>query len=251
MSLSKIMKSLVLLPSYNSGQQLAATLLGASAQWEHVWVCVDGSTDGSDTLAEANAPAGTRFLRMERNVGKGGAFLASLRIARAEGFSHVLLMDSDGQHPAEMIKRFMEIAASHPEACICGVPKFGPDAPLERVKGRLVGNFFATLETLGTGPEDSLFGFRLYPIEPALRIMESIHAARRFDFDTVLAVRLAWAGVPFINVSTPVAYPARSNGGVTHFRYIRDNLLLVAAHSRLLLELPFRIPALLKPRASA
>ncbi len=246
------MKSLVLLPSYNSGPQLAATLRGARAQWEHVWVCVDGSTDGSDTLAEAEAPEGTRFLRMERNIGKGGAFLESLCIAWKEGFSHVLLMDSDGQHPAGMIQRFMEISAAHPNACICGVPKFGPDAPLERVKGRLIGNFFATLETLGTGPEDSLFGFRLYPIEPALRVMESINTARRFDFDTVLAVRLAWAGVPFINVSTPVTYPARDEGGVTHFRYLRDNLLLIAAHSRLLLELPFRLPSLLKPpQASA
>ena len=246
------MKSLVLLPSYNSGPQLAATLRGARAQWEHVWVCVDGSTDGSDTLAEAGAPAGTRFLRMRRNIGKGGAFLESLRIARSEGFSHVLLMDSDGQHPAGMIRRFMEIAEAHPDACICGVPKFGPDAPLERVKGRLIGNFFATLETLGTGPEDSLFGFRLYPIEPALRVMESINNARRFDFDTVLAVRLAWADVPFINVSTPVAYPTREDGGVSHFRYLSDNLLLVAAHSRLLLELPFRILSLLKaPAVSA
>ena len=245
------MKSLVLMPSYNSGPQLAATIHKASAQWEHVWVCVDGSTDGSDILAEARAPAGTRFLRMTRNVGKGGAFLASLRIALNDGFSHVLLMDSDGQHPAGMIRRYMALSKSYPKACICGVPKFGPDAPRERVKGRLVGNFFATLETLGTGAEDSLFGFRLYPIVPALRIMESIRSGRRFDFDTVLAVRLAWAGVSFINVSTPVSYPKRAEGGVTHFKYFRDNLLLIAAHTRLLLEMPFWIPSLLKPRASA
>jgi glycosyltransferase involved in cell wall biosynthesis len=245
------MKSLVLLPSYNSGPQLAATLQAALANWEHVWVCVDGSTDGSDTCAERTAPPGTRFLRMECNAGKGAAFLASLRTARDEGFTHVLLMDADGQHPAGMIRRFMEISASHPAACICGVPKFGPDAPLERVMGRMAGNFLATLETLGTGPEDSLFGFRLYPLEPALHIMETIRTARRFDFDTVLAVRLAWAGVPFINVSTPVLYPAREDGGVTHFRYLRDNLLLIAAHTRLLLEWPLRIRSLLSPRQAS
>lgn len=216
--------------------------------WEHVWVCVDGSTDGSDIRAEESAPEGTRFLRMVRNLGKGGAFLESLRLADREAFTHVLLMDSDGQHPAAMIPRFMELSQKHPAACICGVPKFGPDAPFERVKGRFAGNFFATLETLGTGPEDSLFGFRLYPVEPALRVMESIRSGRRFDFDTVLAVRLAWEGVPFINVSTPVSYPSREEGGVSHFRYLRDNLVLAAAHARLMLELPFRVPSLLRPK---
>jgi len=38
----------------------------------------------------------------------------------------------------------------------------------------------------------------------------------------------------------PVFYPPRSEGGVSHFRYLRDNLLLVAAHARLLLEWPFQ-----------
>ncbi|MFM8365523.1 MAG: glycosyltransferase family 2 protein, partial [Verrucomicrobiota bacterium] len=95
---------------------------------------------------------------------------------------------------------------------------------------------------------DSLFGFRLYPVEASLRIMERTAWARRFDFDTVLGVRLAWAGVPFLNVPVPVVYPPRSSGGVTHFRYVRDNLLLVAAHTRLLLEWPLRLPRLLARR---
>ena len=139
------MESLVLLPSYNSGPRLLSTIHEARAMWEHVWVCVDGSTDGSDIHAEESAPEGTRFLRMPRNLGKGGAFLESLRIADREGFTHVLLMDSDGQHPADMIPRFMELSRNHPTACICGVPKFGPDAPLERVKGRFAGNFLRDL----------------------------------------------------------------------------------------------------------
>jgi hypothetical protein len=103
-------------------------------------------------------------------------------------------------------------------------------------------------ETLGLGPQDSLFGFRLYPVASSLHIMERTRWARRFDFDTVLGVRLAWAGAQFFNVPVPVVYPARSAGGVTHFRYVRDNLLLVAAHTRLLFEWPFRLPGLLDRR---
>jgi hypothetical protein len=166
--------------------------------------------------------------------------LAALRPALDEGFTHVLVMDADGQHPASMIRPFFEISKNNPAAFVCGVPVFGADAPRERVLGRFAGNFFATLETLGAGAEDSLFGFRLYPVAPALEVLENTKWARRFDFDTVLSVRLTWAGLPCINVAVPVFYPPRSEGGVSHFRYLRDNLLLVAAHARLLLEWPFQ-----------
>ena len=35
-----------------------------------------------------------------------------------------------------------------------------------RVKGRRISNWWANLETLWAGIDDSLFGFRVYPIEP-------------------------------------------------------------------------------------
>ena len=231
-------KPLVLLPTYNSGPRLMQTLREAHDVWKDVWVVVDGSSDGSDCGAEGLGLDGVRFLRLPCNSGKGAAVLVALRAAQMEGFSHVLVMDADGQHPASMILPFFDISKNNPRAFVCGIPLFGPDAPRERVIGRFAGNFFSTLETLGSGAEDSLFGFRLYPVAPALRVLEDTKWARRFDFDTVLCVRLSWAGLPCVNVSVPVFYPTRSAGGVSHFRYVRDNLLLVAAHTRLLLEWP-------------
>jgi len=233
-------KPLVLLPTYNSGARLARTLREVHAVCDAVWVVVDASTDGSDAEAERLGLPGVKFIRLPKNSGKGAAVLEALRPALDEGFNHVLVMDADGQHPASMIRPFFEISKNNPAAFVCGVPVFGADAPRERVLGRFAGNFFATLETLGSGAEDSLFGFRLYPVAPALKVLEKTKWARRFDFDTVLAVRLTWAGLPCINVAVPVFYPPRSEGGVSHFRYVRDNLLLVAAHTRLLLEWPFQ-----------
>ena len=244
-------RPVVVLPSFNSGSQLARTLREARAEHSDVWVVVDGSTDGSDREAEALGLSGVRFLRLTKNSGKGGAILEALRAASREGFTHLLAMDADGQHPAGRIRPFLDVAEKNPEAFLCGVPVFGPDAPAERVKGRVVGNSFARLETLNLGARDSLFGFRIYPVEPALAVMEQTRWGRRFDFDTVLAVRLSWAGLPCINIPVPVTYPPRAEGGVTHFRYLRDNLLLVAAHARLLLEWPLRLPGLLRRRVQA
>lgn len=239
------MKALVLLPSYNSGSQLIRTVIDACNAWSDVWVVIDASTDGSDREVEALALDGLRLLRLDKNSGKGGAILHALRVAAREHYTHALVMDADGQHPAEMIQPFMELAENNPAAFLCGVPVFGSDAPIERVKGRRVGNFFATVETLGIGAKDSLFGFRLYPVQPTLDILEHTSWARRFDFDTIVAVRLCWSGRKCLNIPVPVRYPPRSEGGVTHFKYLRDNLLLVAAHTRLLLELPLHIPQLL------
>ncbi len=244
-------RPLVVLPTFNSGSRLSQTLQEARAEHSVVWVVVDGSTDGSDLEAEALGLAGVRFLRLPKNSGKGGAVLEALREASREGFTHLLAMDADGQHPAERIRPFLATAKKNPEAFLCGVPVFGPDAPPERVKGRIIGNSIARLETLDLGARDSLFGFRLYPVEPALAVMEETRWGRRFDFDTVLAVRLSWAGLPCINIPVPVTYPPRAEGGVTHFRYVRDNLLLIAAHARLLMEWPLCLPGLLRRRAQA
>lgn len=244
-------RPLVVLPSFNSGSQLARTLRSAWTEHPEVWVVVDGSTDGSDREAQAMGLEGVRFLLLSKNSGKGGAVLAALREATSEGFTHLLVMDADGQHPADRIRLFVETARKNPEALVCGVPLFGADAPPERVKGRIAGNSFAWLETLGLGARDSLFGFRVYPVEPALVFMEGTRWGRRFDFDTILSVGLCWAGLPSLNIPVPVTYPPRMDGGVTHFRYVRDNLLLVAAHARLLLEWPLRLPGLIRRRVQA
>ena len=237
----------VILPSYNSGPLLVRTARKALLEWPLVWVVIDGSTDSSaaEILLEARSQKGLHVLRLDHNQGKGAAVLAVMREAQRQGVTHGLVMDADGQHPASSIREFMALSNACPGAMILGVPVFGPDAPRERVFGRRIGNTCAELETLGAGVRDSLFGFRLYPIERSLEVMAQTRGGRRFDFDTEIAVRLLWARVRPINRPVPVTYPPRSEGGVTHFRYLRDNFLLACTHLRLCLGLLPRLPRVL------
>jgi hypothetical protein len=69
---------------------------------------------------------------------------------------------------------------------------------------------------------------------------------RRFDFDAEAAVRLCWSGIRPINVDVPVRYPSASEGGVSHFRYGRDNLLLTWMHIRLVCGLLRRLPSMVR-----
>ncbi|OGU39137.1 MAG: glycosyl transferase family 2 [Hydrogenophilales bacterium RIFOXYA1_FULL_63_33] len=243
---------LVLIPSYNPGAKVLETVRAARAQWTPVWVVVDGSTDGTaqSLQALAVADAGLRVIVLPQNRGKGAAVLAGITEAAAAGYTHALTMDSDGQHPAELIPIFMATSQAEPGAMVLGKPVFGPEAPALRVNGRKVSNGWTNLETLWMGVGDSLYGFRVYPIAPLMRIMRGNRFMRRFDFDPEAVVRLCWAGVRPLNLDAPVRYLSAEEGGVSHFKYLRDNALLTWMHTRLFLGFVLRLPLLVGRRFS-
>ncbi|OUM01864.1 glycosyltransferase family 2 protein [Variovorax sp. JS1663] len=241
---------LVLIPSYNTGERLFSTVSAARAQWNPVWVVVDGSTDGTGERLQQMAAGdpGLRVWVLPRNQGKGAAVLHGLRAAQEAGFTHVLTMDSDGQHPADLIPAFMQASQARPETMVLGRPVFDASAPLLRVRGRKVSNSWTQLETLFAGIGDSLYGFRVYPVGALIAVMARQPWMRRFDFDTEAVVRLAWRGVKPVNIDAPVKYLTAEEGGVSHFNYLRDNTLLTWMHARLVIEFVFRLPDLLQRR---
>ena len=238
---------LVLIPSYNAGRKALETVRAARASGEPVCVVIDGSTDGSDEplLKLAQSDSGLTVLVLERNCGKGAAILHGLRHAIARDFTHVLTLDSDGQHPADLIPDFITASRAQTDALILGKPVFDHSAPRERVIGRRFCNWFVDCETLHAGIGDSLFGMRVYPARALLEVMESHRSMRRFDFDVEAAVRLVWRGTRPVNILAPVRYFTVEEGGVSHFRYLRDNVLLVGMHLRLLAGFLLRLPLLL------
>ncbi|HLP98911.1 MAG TPA: glycosyltransferase family 2 protein [Sideroxyarcus sp.] len=238
---------LVLIPSYNTGDKVYATVRAARAQWAPVWVVVDGSTDGTGEglLKMAEQDPQLRVMVLPHNQGKGAAVLHGLRAAVHEGFTHVLTMDSDGQHPPEKIAEFMRVSQANPDGLVLGRPVFDASAPLLRVRGRKVSNWWANFETLWQGIGDSLYGFRVYPAQMLLGVMENSYWMRHFDFDPEAAVRLCWCGARPINVDAPVKYFAAAEGGVSHFNYLRDNVLLTSMHLRLFAGFIIRLPLLI------
>jgi hypothetical protein len=243
---------LVLIPSYNPGTLVLDTVHAARAHWNPVWVVVDGSTDGSAEalLRLAEQDPGLRVLVRARNGGKGAAVRHGALAAHAAGYTHVLTMDSDSQHPAAFISAFMAASQADPAALILGEPRFDASAPALRVHGRKLCNWWVNCETLWAGIHDSLFGFRVYPLAPLLAVMRRRTWMRRFDFDAESAVRLCWRGLPLHNLPAPVRYLRAEDGGVSHFHYWRDNALLTWMHARLLLGALWRLPLLLWRRCT-
>ncbi len=242
--LSASTSHLVLIPSFNTGPKLLDTVKQARRHWNPVWVVIDGSNDGSEQalLTLQRTDPGLRVFILPNNKGKGAAVLYGLRQATSHGFTHILTMDADNQHPADSLQLFMDESHEAPDTMILGNPIFDASAPRIRVVGRKICNWWVNLETLGCSIGDSLFGFRVYPAAALLRVMLAHRWMRRFDFDAEAAVRLVWAGVPARNLDAVVRYFLPSEGGVSHFRYVRDNVLLTWMHARLLIEFVVRLP---------
>lgn len=225
---------LLLIPTYNTGPKVLEVVQEAMEFQAPVWVVADGSTDGTTEQLEVLAARRPhlRVIRHDVNRGKGAAVVTGAQLARAAGFTHVLCFDADGQHPATEIPRYMALSAQHPQAMICGRPVFDATAPLERVLGRKLANFWLGFHTCWAGIRDSMFGMRLFPLTDLLAVMEATRFGRRYDFECEAGVRLCWRGVPVVNVDTPVRYLTAAQGGVSHYQYVRDNARLVSLFLR-------------------
>jgi glycosyltransferase involved in cell wall biosynthesis len=236
-------RHLVVVPSYNTGARLRQTVTCIRDLGWPVAVVIDGSTDGSaeDLAGPAESDPDLHLIVSPRNQGKGAAVRRGLLLARDRGYTHAVTFDADGQHSADEIATFVALSHAHPAAMILGVPIFDESAPPIRVLGHRIAHVWADAVTLRAGIGNSLFGFRVYPIAPLLRAFQETRWMRRFDFDSEAAIRLSWQGVPAINRPTPVRYFGPGEGGVSHFKYLRDNLLLLFMYARLFAALPWRL----------
>jgi glycosyltransferase involved in cell wall biosynthesis len=225
----------VLIPSYNTGSRLFDTIAEVRQCGFPVLVVIDGSSDGSaeKLIGQAAGDPALFVCVLPCNQGKGAAILHGLKVARSRGFTHALTMDADGQHSTAHIGTMIALSLAHSDCMILGRPLFDASAPRVRIFGHKIANLCTGLLTPPGAIGDSLFGFRVYPISPLLEAFASSAGMRRFDFDSEAAIRLSWQGVRSLNVNTPVRYFRRNEGGVSHFKYLRDNLLLAAMYCRL------------------
>jgi glycosyltransferase involved in cell wall biosynthesis len=232
------------IPIYDHGATIRALVASLAAQGLPIYIVDDGS--GEATQAELARVRGefpqVRLSRLARNCGKGAAVVHGMRQARADGMTHALQIDADGQHDPRDVPRFLARAAERPDAVICGQALFDHSIPKARFYGRYLTHFMVWIETLSFAIRDSMCGFRLYPLAATGALIDQDVIPPRMDFDTAVLVRLAWRGVPIENLPTRVIYPP---GGVSHFRMLRDNLRLTRMHALLVCGMLGRLPVLL------
>lgn len=233
----------ILIPIYDNEKTIRGVVESLAYLNLPCLIVDDGSSEPTrQVLREIQAEfSWVEVRRRPQNGGKGAAMAQGFRAAFELGYTHAVQLDADGQHDALDVPRFLDAARRSPGALILGRPIFDESAPAARKYGRWVTHFWVWIETLSTDIKDALYGFRCYPLAPVRQLYRQVEIGHRMVFDTEIAVRLHWNGVPMVNVDTRVAYPP---DGVTHFDYIRDNLRIIRLHTMLTLGMLLRFPTL-------
>jgi glycosyltransferase involved in cell wall biosynthesis len=223
------MRLCAIIPTYNNPQTIEEAVARVREHIPDVVVVDDGSAEAGRLVAQKLADSGTcQVVFRPQNGGKGAAVKTGLAWAHEHGFEYALQIDADLQHnTADIPKLVAEIENAREDTLVLAKPVFDASAPKGRLFARQITKFFAMVETLGRKVGDPLCGYRIYPVEAALRVRARGDA---MDFDPEIAVRLVWAGVDVVHVPTPVLYRPAETGGVSHYRGVRDTLLIAATH---------------------
>jgi glycosyltransferase involved in cell wall biosynthesis len=202
----------VIVPTYNNHKTVARVIESVLEYGNDVIVVNDGATDDTQEILNQFED---RIYRIDYspNKGKGYALRMGFQKALDLGYHYAITIDSDGQHFANDIPKFLEVHRTHPNAVIMGARNLEAEGmPAKNGFANRFSNFWFRLQT-GIYMPDTQTGFRLYPLK---KIANINFFTTRFEFEIEVIVKLAWRDVPFVSVPIQVTYDPEER--VSHFR---------------------------------
>ena len=152
----------VIIPTYNNAPTLGKTITAVAFFTRNIIVVNDGSVD--QTAEIAGSFPFVKTINYSVNTGKGWALRKGFRFALDLGYQYAITIDSDGQHFADDLPKFMNRLESGPPAIIIGARNMDQDSvPGKSSFGHKFSNFWFLVET-GIRAPDTQSGYRLYPI---------------------------------------------------------------------------------------
>jgi glycosyltransferase involved in cell wall biosynthesis len=198
------------IPAYNEASRIGAVVAGVQPYVSHIIVVDDGSVDGTADEAQR---AGAAVSRLPVNRGKGLALRRGIELALLGPWSHVLLMDGDGQHLPADVPRLL--AAAPDVDLVVGERQFDrAGTPRARYYSNRIGSW-ALSWFIGSKVRDTQSGFRVVRSTclGALRL-----SARGYEIETEMLIRLAQHGATIATVPVSAVYGASAS----KLRPVRD-----------------------------
>ena len=212
----KEMKVCILVPTYNNEQTLAKVLESLLVYTDQIIVVNDGSTDSTPVVLSSFPQID--LVTYPQNQGKGFALRTGFKHAVASGYDYAITIDSDGQHFADDLEKFLIKLQQHPSAIIIGARNMDQaSVPGKSSFGNKFSNFWFWVET-GLRMNDTQSGYRLYPVKQMARMR---FLTRKFEFEIEVLVTSAWRGIEITEVPVRVFYAEKENR-VSHFRPFKD-----------------------------
>jgi len=202
----------VIVPAYNEGRLIEATLRDVPDFVDSVVVIDDASVDETVEKARKFANGDGRVLVMvqEHNQGKGAAVVRGFEQVVAEGRDIAVLMDGDNQMPAEYVTSLLdpiiddELDATKGNRFIAD-----PKALSTMPRYRMIGNVLLTMMTkLASGywsifdSQNGYWALRTKTVER----LELSRLAKRYDLENSLLINLNIIGGKLRDVAIPARY---------------------------------------------
>jgi len=204
----------VIIPTYNNHKTLNRVVDSVLLYTSNIIIVNDGSTDETSRILEGYSQlVQIHFLN---NIGKGMALRKGFEKAILLGYEFAITIDSDGQHFASDIPKFIETLEKEGDALLIGSRNMMQEGvPKKSSFGNKFSNFWFWFET-EIRLEDTQSGFRLYP----LHLLSKKYFTTKFEFEIEVIVRSAWKDINVKNIPIKVLYnPAER---VSHFRPFKD-----------------------------
>lgn len=212
------LKVAVLIPTYNNQNTIEKVINDVKKYTKNIIVVNDGSTDNTAQILSKQKDI--ELVEYTENKGKGFALRQGFAKALELGFDYVVSIDSDGQHFADDLPKFINKLndSENKEILIIGARNMEQESvPGKSSFGNKFSNFWFKVET-GISLSDTQSGYRLYPV---FKYKNTKFFTRKYEFEIEVIVRSAWKGIEITQVPVKVYYSPKEER-VSHFRPFKD-----------------------------
>lgn len=235
-------KALIVIPAYNESRRLPRLLgdirrscardLDALCELRYLVVDDGSGTQESRSMRVLVETCGDRslvcLLRLETNLGKGGAIRAGFSRGLAQGFDFLGFIDADGSVSIDDLHRLLRFLLSDFGMGAAGAiasrrphPGFSVRrGPVRRLVGHAFSWFVCVL--FGIAVDDPQCGLKIFRTEPLSRFLDAPSSAR-WVWDTELLASMLRAGLDVREV--PVNWRETPGGKLS---FLRDPLAMAA-----------------------
>ncbi len=199
------MKTILVLPVYNEGKYIDQLILEAKKYVDEVITVDDGSKDKS---FEKTKQAGAIALKHKINLGKAAALKTGAEAALLREADIIIFMDSDGQHLASDLPRFIEPIKKDKIDIVIGGRVGGDKMPFLRKYGN---------KTLGIMTR-ILFKIDVRDIQSGYRAFKAQHYnylcwnSKNYHADAEMTVRAGKYGLKYKEIDIATIYKDRYKG---------------------------------------
>lgn len=213
--------AVVIIPAFQPDETLI-TIAEQLCSLEYKMIVVDdGSGEDYQQIFENLSDRAT-VLHHSENQGKGVAIKTALTYIKNEMPDRDVIgvMDSDGQHATEDMRRVLEVASDFRNTLVLGVRTVGKDMPLKsRMGNQITRTVFYLIS--GVKVSDTQTGLRAFGSE----LIEQLLSVKgeRYEYEMNVLMEAAKTRIPIEEVPIDTIYHDRENS-CSHFHVFKDSI---------------------------